>query len=457
MIIPILLSIYFKLHIFQLCGYKYQELFHYEIRHWINFLLRLGLVILYLINVPLLILLIPSALLTIYPRYIHKKVVYTKRMIRLIAMNIIIAAILIHFDKLSLLLFPELVLLIASILLYPLERAINRRYLHLAKKKRFNGIIIGITGSYGKTSTKMFIKKVLEMEYNVLATPSSFNTPLGISKVINNDLNDMYDFFIVEMGASHVGDIDELMDIITPDYSIITSIGNQHLQTFKSKKNIYNEKIKILNNKTYINFVNSEIDIAKRYYSFGDDGDCYAENIFEDQNGLSFDILCNEERYHLKTKIHGYHNVSNLLCSFMVGRFFGVPPAKICYALENMEAVANRLKIIDNGEEVIIDDSFNSNITGALNAIDTLLSMPGKKIIITPGFVELGKDNEYGLNLLAKKCNLCDVKIIVKNKKLYQKIPKSIFVKNFRQAMKEYKKIEGRKALLIENDWPDNY
>ena len=130
MIIPILLSIYFKLHIFQLCGYKYQELFHYEIRHWINFLLRLGLVILYLINVPLLILLIPSALLTIYPRYIHKKVVYTKRMIRLIAMNIIIAAILIHFDKLSLLLFPELVLLIASILLYPLERAINRRYLH---------------------------------------------------------------------------------------------------------------------------------------------------------------------------------------------------------------------------------------------------------------------------------------------------------------------------------------
>ena len=457
MIIPILLSVYFKLHIFQLCGYKYHDFFLYELRHWLNGLFRIGLLILYLLGVPLLVLVIPAALVTIYPRYIHKKMVCTKRMIRLIVMNIIVVVILLHFDKLSLFLFPEIVLFTASILIYPLEMAINRHYLHLARKKSFNGITIGITGSYGKTSTKMFIKKVLEMEYNVLVTPSSFNTPLGISKVINNDLNDMYDFFIVEMGASHVGDIDELMDIITPDYSVITSIGNQHLQTFKSIENIYNEKTKILNNKTYINFVNSEIDIAKRYYSFGDNGDCYAENIFEDQNGLSFDILCKDKRYHIKTRIHGYHNVSNLLCSFMIGRFFGVNEAKICYALENMDPIDNRLRIIDKKDEIIIDDSFNSNIKGALNAIDTLLSMPGKKVIITPGFVELGKDNEYGMNLLAEKCNLCDVKIIVKNKRLYQKIPNSIFVKNFRQAMKEYKRIEGKKALLLENDWPDNY
>lgn len=393
-----------------------------------------------------------------YPRHIHKRLALTKRMIRLMMMVLVLSLGVRYYIAHLGIFFPELIIFVSALILNPVEKLICRHYYEKAKKKKFNGIIIGITGSYGKTSAKSFINQVLSTKYNVLMTPKSFNTPMGIAKTINDCLNDSFDFFLCEMGASKKGDIDELMDLVKPDYGVITSIGIQHLKTFGNEENIYKEKIKILDNKTNINFVSSGIDISKRYLCFGDNGDVYAKNIKEDIEGLDFIIVFNDMEYHVRPRIHGKHNVSNVLCSFLVGIYFGVPINRIIYAINNFLMVDNRLNISRFDNEIIIDDSFNSNPIGAMNALEVLEMAEGKKCIITPGFVELGRKNYDAIIMLAKKINeVCDYKIIVKNKALYKLIDNGIFCQSFEEAIKHYRLISARKALLILNDLPDNY
>ena len=450
----ILLSLYYLIHIFQLDGYKISKIFIYMKKKKIKILLRILIFILTLLGINYIYLV--AALINIWPRYIHKKLVITNRVKRLFLSSIIFSFLLLSFYK-YIIIFPEIILIFSSIINLPIEKIINNKYINKAKKKKYNGTVIAITGSYGKTSTKNFIKAVLDKKYNCLATPKSYNTPLGISKIINNYLNDLYDFFIVEMGVSKKNDMDELLDIITPDYSVITNIGNQHLKTFKTKENIYKEKVKILNNKTNIAFVNSNINISEKYLAFGNNSNIYASNINLDK-GLKFTINFMNKKYDIETLITGRHNVENILCAFLVGYYFNVEVNDIIDAINNLEMVDSRLKIKSIDNNLIIDDSFNSNLSGAINALEVLSKEKGIKIIITPGYVELGKDNLENVRKLADKINeVCDVKIIIKNKLLYKYINDGIYFNNFKKAFKYYSNIKGEKSLLIENDLPDNY
>src|SRR5690606_33871908 len=120
---------------------------------------------------------------------------------------------------------------------------------HKAQKKietMENLHVIGITGSFGKTSTKFITGTILKEKYRVLNTPESYNTPMGLSTIINNELSDKHQVFIAEMGARNIGDIRELVELTKPKIGVITSIGPTHLETFKNLDNIMKTKYELI-------------------------------------------------------------------------------------------------------------------------------------------------------------------------------------------------------------------
>ena len=138
---------------------------------------------------------------------------------------------------------------LAARLAAPVERAVQRWYLNDARRKlaaRPDLIRVGITGSYGKTSVKVILATLLREKYNVLSTPSSFNTPMGLTRVIREQLSSEHEVFIAEMGARHVGDIAELCALVQPRYGLLTSVGPQHLETFFTLENVARTKYELV-------------------------------------------------------------------------------------------------------------------------------------------------------------------------------------------------------------------
>jgi UDP-N-acetylmuramoyl-tripeptide--D-alanyl-D-alanine ligase len=201
---------------------------------------------------------------------LKKPLIYTKRVRRFIISLFIIGLIEyliftypISINKMQY--FPSIVLLltaafflfylipfnilVTSIIIYPIEETIKNHYFKNGEKKikSFSNLtVIGITGSYGKTSTKFILAQILSEKYKVLATPSSFNTPMGLTKVIREKLDETYNIFISEMGARQKGDIELLCKLVKPKIGIITSIGKQHLETFKTVDNIVETKYELI-------------------------------------------------------------------------------------------------------------------------------------------------------------------------------------------------------------------
>lgn len=134
-------------------------------------------------------------------------------------------------------------------IMVPIENKINQGFYNSAQgkiKAREDLTVVGITGSFGKTSTKFIVGTILGERFNVLNTPESYNTPMGLSKVINNDLNDDHEVFIAEMGARNIGDIKEVAELCQPNLGVITSIGPVHIETFKNVDNIMKTKYELI-------------------------------------------------------------------------------------------------------------------------------------------------------------------------------------------------------------------
>ena len=192
-----------------------------------------------------------------------KKLVFTARIKRLFATSVITCLLLISLFLIfentlvaeisSVLLFmfacvSPLAVFLAWVLTYPIEKAVSNWYINDAKKilkAHKNLTVVGITGSYGKTTTKFILNRILSEKFNVICTPQSFNTPMGVVRTVRGDLKPQTEIFICEMGAKNVGDIKEICDIANPDFGIITSVGPQHLETFKSVDNVYKTKFEL--------------------------------------------------------------------------------------------------------------------------------------------------------------------------------------------------------------------
>ena len=368
----------------------------------------------------------------------------------------------------------------------PFERGAKRWYINDAKRilKNHNKMtVIGLTGSYGKTSTKYILSRILSEKYNVAITPGNFNTPMGIVRTVREHLKPDAQIFIVEMGAKKVGDIKEICDIIHADYGIITSIGPQHLNTFHSIENVTNTKFELADDvcknggTVYLNCDNEYICKKKDEYNckgYGIDNKnerIYADNIHADRNGLQFDIISGDIKIHASTKLLGMHNVLNILAAVEIALDLGVSDTDIRYAIERLQPIEHRLQMKPYvGGSILIDDAYNANPSGSVEAMKVIGSFaPMKRIVVTPGLVELG-EREYECNKALGKAaaeNADEIYFVgeMRSKPLVEGAKSTDFdeskihvVKTFLDAAAELKtKCDKNTVVIFENDLPDNY
>lgn len=441
-----------------------------------------------------------------YP--VKKALVFTQRATRLYIANIVISGILILLPILlylilegSLILVLILILaflvyryqpdvmLLANTLMVPVEKSINQGFYDSAQKKiktREDLKVVGITGSFGKTSTKFIVGTILKEKHNVLNTPESYNTPMGLSKVINNELNKDHEVFIAEMGAREIGEIKEVAELCQPNIGVITSIGPVHIETFKNIDNIMKTKYELIEelpadgiaifnyDNEYLKKLADKTFKEKLLYGLEDieNLDVYADDIVVSELGSTF-TLRNKEGNSISctTKLLGKHNIYNILAGACVAISLGMSFEDISKGISKIEPIPHRLNIIDSGTGVIvIDDAFNSNPIGTKAALDVISQFKdGRKIIVTPGMIELGAmeedaNREFGNNI----GKVCDYAILVgekRTKPIYDGLmevsfnPANIFiVNNLDEATEILGKITRPKdVVLFENDLPDNY
>jgi UDP-N-acetylmuramoyl-tripeptide--D-alanyl-D-alanine ligase len=283
----------------------------------------------------------------------------------------------------------------------------NKKYVKKARGalSESNIKVVGITGSYGKTSAKYILSALLSAKYKVLSTPRSYNTPMGIATTINgNNLNN-YDIFIAEMGARCVGDIKELCAICPPDYALITGICPQHLESFESFDNIVNEKGQIITAAKGKTFISADcFDLFKDIC--GDKVKCDAiSNVLSDSTGTAFTLTLGDEKINVKSKLLGEHSAYNIGLCALVAFELGVAPREIAAAIEKLDFIEHRLQLLSSNGVNIIDDGYNSNPIGAAAAVKVLRTFEGRKIVVTPGLVELGileteENNQLGKSLV---------------------------------------------------------
>ena len=377
---------------------------------------------------------------------------------------------------------------IAHFIMLPLEAVIRLKYIYKAKKvlnKMPDLIKIGITGSYGKTSCKYILNTMLSKKYSVCMSPHSFNTPMGITKVVLKYLKPYDQILIAEMGANQVGDINYLCNIINPKMGILTAIGSQHLRTFKSLDNIKNTKNELIKSLEKVNGyavfngdnegakeLYDEANIEKSYTSINNENaSIYVKNIALSENGMTFDMVLDDGVYPCETKLLGEHNISNILLCACMAKKIGVSSKDIVQAISELKPVPHRLELKTKYKGFkVLDDSFNASVEGAESALKVLSLFEGKKIVITPGLVDLGSmEHSENVEFGKKIAKVADVCIVV-NKANRESVKEGLELGGFSEeqiivkdnfstaflALKEIVELNNT-CVLIENDLPDNY
>lgn len=514
----------YNLHMFQLNGYKNGEHIHWlkknVSRQYLLILIGIsGILSMCLSGIVTLLLQTVAALICMkYYLYLKKtntkkKLVYTARVKRLILTDSILVILLLVLTGVFLgvsriagafailTTLQIIALVIVNWINRPVEGMINQHYINDAKKKLRSVpdlIVIGVTGSYGKTSVKYYLDTLLKEHFEVLITPESYNTPMGVVKTIRSSLKPSHQIFICEMGARHVGDIKEICDIVHPEHGIITSVGPQHLETFFNMDNIVNTKFELADalpevgllflngdneyirnhsgkykNKIFYTTgewakareLESQIEEGEvsRYYQTGD--------VKLSRTGTEFTVTAPDgEKETFQMRLLGEHNVINVAGAVAVANTLGIPLKQLKVPVRRIQPVAHRMQLLERGNYTIIDDAFNSNPVGSRAAVETLKQFEGVRILITPGMVELGeKEEEYNYKFGTYAADCCDYILLV-GEKHTAPIHKGVLESGFSQERcRVFEKLEdalsfaysikaeGHKFILLENDLPDNY
>ena len=426
----------------------------------------------------------------------------TSRIKRLFITILLIYGIAIYFmlqyhDELSLFLLLNLlvillgciyyVVFIASIIDTPLNKLEYLYYYRKAKKKLDSYAkleVIGITGSYGKTSSKNILNDILSSKYIVRSTPKNYNTPYGLMMTINNYLDKFDEILIAEMGAYTVGRIKNLCDFVHPKYGILTVIGEAHLESFGSRENIQKTKFELIeslpsdglailnmDDEYQVNY-KLQNNVKVKWISIENEkADVYATNVKCGSFGMSFDCHYGNEKVTLKTKLLGSHNVYNILASVALAQELGINIDDIKNAVASLRATEHRLELKKVGNMYMLDDAYNSNPVGASGALDVLKMMHGTKVVVTPGMIELGKvEKEKNYEFGKKIANSCDYCLLIGKKRtqiIYKALMDSKFNKDnifvLNRVMDAYNVINALKEdgvdmyALYENELPDIY
>ena len=377
---------------------------------------------------------------------------------------------------------------IALIINTPVEKMVYLHFKNMAqsKLKSMNNLkIIGITGSYGKTSSKNILSDILNIKYNALPTPRNLNTYNGLIMTVNNYMDKFTDIFIAEMGAYVKGEIAGLCKLIKPKYGILTTIGTAHLETFGSEENIINGKFELIESLPSDGFailngddpkqVNYHLKNKVKTIWIGidnEEADVRAKNIKCSSKGTTFDLVLKDkkESYKFETRLLGKHNVYNILAAIACGLEFGIEIEDLITAVKNVKPVEHRLELKKLGNFYQIDDAYNSNPVGAKNACEILGMMPGVKVVVTPGMIELGdKEDEYNKTFGEQIADVADYAVLIGEKKT-QPIKEGLLTKGFDKEkiivfndVREAYPFIGELAMtkevyaLFENDLPDTY
>ena len=377
------------------------------------------------------------------------------------------------------------ILFVAYLINEPFEILVSRYYRKKAVQKLdgIDVIRIGVTGSAGKTSVKEILKTILSQKFRVLATPASFNTPLGIARAVKT-LDSTHDIFIAEMGARSKGDIKELAQMVKPNFGVLTGINNQHLETFGSIEKTCETKFELFENLAVggVGFFSSDNENSlKLMDKFG--GEKYsaglndmdnlvtATEVKTDERGTSFTLNVRGERgVKCWTVLLGKHSIKNICLAAAVAYKLGMTPKEICAGINRIQSIGHRLELMPNNKNiVIIDDSYNSNEEGVAAAMEVLDTFKGRKIVLTPGLVELGKEENIANFRFGKTlASHADIVIVIGRHNAEMLINGLIeggmnkenikFAKSLNKgnAMLNEMLVEGD-VVLFENDLPDNY
>jgi len=382
----------------------------------------------------------------------------------------------------------------AVLIVLPADYLLKQYIISQAKKKLKQHkklIIVGITGSYGKTTLKEFISEVLSTQYKVLKTEGNKNTPLGIANVILDQLSFDTEVFIIEMGAYQKGDIKQICEIASPDISILTGINESHLERFGTIQNTIATKFEIVQcaRPQARVILNSDNDLVLKYYQDYIKSDqkvafysAYNNKLCDyrviDKQFLSDSICQTADIMHksnsvgtIKTMFLGEYVFGDIIAAIMVARILGVSLENIRHGITNLKPINHRLQPIRGQNDIlVIDDSYNGSFNGVEEAIFTLSHFKNRrKIYVTPGLVEAAHEARqlhYHIGKILAKT--ADLVVLIKNSVtiyIEQGLLEAGFAKDniifFKNATEAHKKIQELTKpgdiVLFQNDWPDNY
>jgi len=391
-----------------------------------------------------------------------------------------------HFGLLGLsIIFFEIILLpiliiFAAFSIYPIDRYLKRRLVKCAKsilRQYAKGVmVIGITGSYGKTSTKEILASILEEKFRVAKLSENINTDLGIADFIvkNPDLLRDKEVSIVEMGAYQKGEIKNICDLVAPDYSILTGINEAHLERFSNLENTIQAKFELASTTKKLAVLNLDDENVKNNFpkfklknSVGVTKSSVQEiKILDNFEGLEFKI----EGKIFRTKLLAEHNLSLILLCLEIAKELGMSLEEMAAGVEKIPYIPHRLEPIYNEKTDVwvIDDSYNGNFNGIVSGLAVLNRAHGRRIVLTPGLVELGKKTEKVHNKIGQLYadQKLDLVLLIKNKAT-EYIVSGLEEKGFRNyrvfdstdqahaALAEI--IRSGDTIIFQNDLPDNY
>jgi UDP-N-acetylmuramoyl-tripeptide--D-alanyl-D-alanine ligase len=372
-----------------------------------------------------------------------------------------------------------LIISLISLGLWPIDYLMKQVLLNRGRsllKKYPNLQIIGITGSYGKTSVKEILFTILASRFEVIKTPDNINTDLGISQFIINNQKKLTtaNFFIVEMGAYQKGDINKICHLTPPDYSILTGINESHLERFGSLENTISTKFELAANTKKISILNfNDENIKNNYTRFTiknpiglDNSNVSKIEVLPNFSGLSFDFNSN----HFTTKLLAKHNIDLIILALTLAEKLGINNEAGIKAVADIDHVTHRLQPIFNNlsQVLVIDDSYNGNFSGFASGLEVLTRTSGRKLVITPGLVELGKNTEIRHRQIAQLyvANKIDLVILINNSSTKfivaefknQGFTNYCVYRTTQEAHNNLKDIlKAGDTIIFQNDWPDNY
>ena len=360
---------------------------------------------------------------------------------------------------------------------------VKKLYVIQAEKKLLKHkdiLIIGITGSYGKTSVKTFLHQILSGKFKTVCTPKNINTEIGIAKfILKQDFKNI-DIFIVEMGAYNIGEIKIICDMVHPTIGVLTAINEQHLSLFGSIKNTQTAKYELLRSlpKTGLAIVNSDNKYCREYLpdldmqikTFGKEAEYKPNLLVEDvkntREGIECTGIIEGEKCHMKSSAAGEHNATNLAPCILIAMHLGIEIEEIKKQALKIKMPRGTLRQFIYGDAIILDDSYNSNPDGFKSALHVLATFPSdiRRVVITRGMLELGEESYELHQKIAEEISFCADELVLISRDyekamrsgIVEKYKTKLTIKNKPQELLDYvKSMKNTKTvILVENRIP---